>query len=372
MEGLAVMSRVPLFRWSDFLRTLAILGVFVLSRPEPAGARKEPFQLPAPEGRSLSTSSPTPMPTLTVAGEDPGSVAQGTPLTPVVPGLEPAEFPEAVRPKAVARYEGTPAPGLQVLLTSEGSTGADAQVRWVQTQGPPVVLDDPMVRTARLTVPEGATGSLGFLLVVGNAKGVDTAALTIPIEARSRVPRDPTLLADAGDPQVGLVGRMVTLNAIRSEPRGRIGYRWIQVGGPTIKLKIEDSYTYSFIPPAPGIYRFALVVAAGSEISEPAKVSVTVAAAVPTADLSYATAGTPPGAASVEPMEELARAALAGTDGGPRPPSGWPTPSTGSPSGWTSTVASPMPTVRFRASWKGSCPRTRGAVPSGTSGCSPH
>jgi hypothetical protein len=144
---------------------------------------------------------------------------------------------------------------------------------------------------------------------------MDTARLTVPIEGRAAVPKDPTLRADAGDDQVGLVGRMVTLNAIRSEPRGKIGYRWIQLGGPFVKLKLEDGYTYSFIPPAPGIYRFALVVATGSEISEPSRVTVTVASNVATGPSPSAET---PGMEATEPIDELARAALAALEGGPQ------------------------------------------------------
>jgi hypothetical protein len=311
-EGGAVTSRLSLLRWGDFLRVLAILAVLALTRPDPAGAQREPVNLPP----AMEAAGPPARPE-----DDVLPVPELEPDRPttVAPGPEPSAFPVQVVPKAVARCEGIAAPGLQVVLTSEGSTGAGAQVRWVQTQGPPVTLDDPMVRAARLTIPEGATGTLGFLLVVGNALGVDTAALTIPIEARARGPKDPTLRADAGDDQVGLVGRMVTLNAIRSEPRGKIGYRWLQVGGPAVKLKIEDGYTFSFIPPGPGIYRFALVVAAGSEISEPARVNVTVATAQPATSptiASDAAAGAPPGVAAVEPLDELARAALAAIEGG--------------------------------------------------------
>ena len=88
--------------------------------------------------------------------------------------------------------------------------------------------------------------------------------------------RLPAPRADAGDDQVGLIGREITLNGMRSEPRGQLAYRWIQTGGPTVRLKIEDSYVYSFVPTVPGHYRFALVVAANGEISEPDEVSVTV------------------------------------------------------------------------------------------------
>ncbi len=77
------------------------------------------------------------------------------------------------------------------------------------------------------------------------------------------------LRADAGDDQVGFVGRQMTLNGSRSEPRGKIGYRWLQLGGPDVKLKIEDGYIFTFVPSEPGIYRFALVVGEGGRILGP-------------------------------------------------------------------------------------------------------
>ena len=116
------------------------------------------------------------------------------------------------------------------------------------------------------------------------------------------------LKADAGDDIPGLVGHQVTLNGSRSEPRGRIGYRWLQVGGPKVRLKLEDRYVYSFVPTAPGLYRFALVVASGSEISEPATVTVTVGAATANAPAVEA-----PESATIG---EVARAALASSPGG--------------------------------------------------------
>lgn len=236
---------------------------------------------------------------------------------------EPAPFPEASRPRAVARVEGTPAPGLQITLDAEASTGEGLRYRWVQTQGPPVALADPASRRARLTVPDGA-GAIGFLLVVGNASGIDSTAVNVPVEDRSgRRPglaADPGLVADAGDDQVGFVGRQITLNGSRSEPRGPIGYRWIPLGGPKLRLKLEDGYVFSFVPTTPGQYQFALVVASGGLISEPDVVSVSVGAS-PT---SATAAGEPTalrmadaGSGLPDTIEAAARSALASLEGGP-------------------------------------------------------
>src|SRR5262245_2278704 len=178
------------------------------------------------------------------------------------------------KPRAVARLDGDAAPGGVITLSADGSVGESLSYRWVQTGGPAVEIADPNQPTIRVRVPE-ATAPLGFLLVVGNREGVDTAVVAVPVEtafaggATSAADPAASVRADAGDDQVGLVGHLITLNGLRSEPRGRLAYRWIQVGGPAVRARVQDAYICSFIPPAPGLYRFALVVAADGRISEP-------------------------------------------------------------------------------------------------------
>ena len=127
----------------------------------------------------------------------------------------------------------------------------------------------------------------------------------------------PALQADAGDDVIALAGRQVTLNGIRSQPRGRIGYRWVQCGGPTVRLKIEDGYIYTFVPAEPGVYRFLLLVAAGGAISEPDAVTVTVGnPSAPTPGAAGEGPAAPPPPEATLPLEEAARAALARVPGG--------------------------------------------------------
>lgn len=217
--------------------------------------------------------------------------------------------PGDTMPKAQAGYLGTAAPGARIVLTSDGSRGENLRFRWVQTQGPPVGLETPDRPTTGLIVPQEAS-ALGFTLVAAGAGGVETAALLIPV-AQSAPPAVATLtlLADAGDDQLAVVGRRVNLSGVLSEPRGQLGYRWIQVGGPKVRLFIEAEATYSFVPHLPGVYRFALVVAAGRTISEPDEVSVSVASP------SALPAGSP-AKAEVEEMPEAARRLLASVAGG--------------------------------------------------------
>lgn len=117
--------------------------------------------------------------------------------------------------------------------------------------------------------------------------------------------------ADAGDDQLGLVGARVTLNGGRSGPRGRIGFRWMQVEGPRVTDQSDDGYIHEFVPSAPGVYRFALVVAADKHISHPDHVTVVVPAThpVPSSTAGSSTWMTPN-------VETLTTQALASVEGG--------------------------------------------------------
>jgi hypothetical protein len=98
----------------------------------------------------------------------------------------------------------------------------------------------------------------------------------------------------------------MTLNGSRSEPKGRVGYRWFQLTGPQAVCLSQDRYIATFTPPAAGAYRFGLVVAAGSEISELDTVEVLVGTLPPGS----------PTLAPAQPLDELARTALVGLEGG--------------------------------------------------------
>lgn len=105
----------------------------------------------------------------------------------------------------------------------------------------------------------------------------DSRALP-PLPATSSVvPR-----ADAGDDQIGVVGSRITLNGGRSGPRGRIGFRWLQVEGPPVSESSDDRYIHEFVPTVPGLYRFALLVAADQYISPPDLVTIAVVSRPPT------------------------------------------------------------------------------------------
>ncbi|AMV40838.1 hypothetical protein [Planctomyces sp. SH-PL62] len=109
---------------------------------------------------------------------------------------------------------------------------------------------------------------------------------SIPSPRTTRPTAKPTatattpLRADAGDDQIGLVGRRITVNGGRSTPRGELAYRWIPLSGPKMEQGAQEEGYYSFVPTASGIYRLGLVVASvdadGVRISEVDEVVVTV------------------------------------------------------------------------------------------------
>lgn len=144
-----------------------------------------------------------------------------------------------------------------------------------------------------------------------------------PPTARDAVPP----VANAGDDQVGLVGHRVTLNASDSQPRPELSYRWIATQGPAPTAPEQDGYIYSFVPSAPGHYRFALVVAekGTGAISEPDYVDVLVGTAPPgayaqgqrTRDVSFHATPGFMDASGPEAVEALARSAVLSIEGGP-------------------------------------------------------
>ncbi len=255
--------------------------------PVRRGAMREPPSGVAPP------SFPGPRDPLRAGGHDLGAPSR-------VAGRDGGNAPgdRSLRGDAGAGPEGHPA--------CMGARAEQARVRWHQIRGAAVRLDHPTEVNASFTVPE-TDDPLGFLLVVANDRGIDSAEISVPC-SRADGPAAPGgSRADAGDDRLGLVGREITLNGMRSEPRGHLAYRWVQTGGPIVRLKIEEGYVYSFVPTVPGSYRFALVVAASGEISEPDEVSVTVG----TGARGGAVRGDA-AAADPLPTQELARAGLKG------------------------------------------------------------
>jgi hypothetical protein len=230
-------------------------------------------------------------------------------------------------PRAVGQVEATDDPAGPIILHADSSTGENLLYKWVQTRGPKVVVEDPAAPSIRFTRPDPAE-PIDFLLVVGNAAGVDSTLVPVPpatpepLEPPSVPPPDENSpRADAGDPQVGLVGHRITLNGMRSQPRAQLAYRWLQVSGPPIQSPVQDGYIFSFIPTQAGTYRFALVVAAAGQISDPSTVDVIIGlpeprAAAPVPVVPQST--TPSTSLFPPPLWQLCRNTLQSIDGGPQ------------------------------------------------------
>jgi hypothetical protein len=110
-----------------------------------------------------------------------GSGDRAATPTPPLPG-PPSDA--ALPPRAVASVIGTAAPGEILTLSYEGTKGGDIRLRWVQVEGPIVVIDDPTAARARVVVPD-APGVLGFLLAVGNSAGIEATRVALPIVPRT-------------------------------------------------------------------------------------------------------------------------------------------------------------------------------------------
>ena len=124
----------------------------------------------------------------------------------------------------------------------------------------------------------GAGGGRGTRLrpVASGRGGLDRAALEIPLELHPRPVLPAVVVADAGDDLLAIARHRVTLNGIRSSPRERSVYRWIQVEGPPVRGREDQAWICSFIPPEAGTYRFLLVTAAEGAISQPDEVVLSV------------------------------------------------------------------------------------------------
>ena len=213
-------------------------------------------------------------------------------------------------PRAAPRLDGRAMAGLKLTLDGSASSGGQVWYRWIQTQGPRVVLANIDRPETSFVVPNDAT-ALGFVLVVGNAAGVDARALAIDVLETERSEAEAELRADAGGNQTTGVGRRVMLDGKASEPSGRIRYRWMQVGGPAAKIQSTAGSTCSFIPDVAGEYQFALlVIGATGLVSDPAVVTVRAVAAV-RSDRDGTPADNPDMA-----IDELARRSLGSIPGG--------------------------------------------------------
>jgi hypothetical protein len=206
----------------------------------------------------------------------------------------PGEKPKVATAVDEVVYQGVIVPGARVEIGPDEPVPAGTSFRWTQVEGPTVAIDNPSAAKIHFNAPAGAK-KLAFLMSVKSSRGERSTRVMVPIsEPKSATPAPGVArnlagslpVADGGDDQVGQVGRRITLNGTRSRPVGRVGYRWLQLSGPTASEVTEDGGSYSFVPAMPGSYRFALVVAHESRASVPDVVAVVVgqpARPIPTA-----------------------------------------------------------------------------------------
>jgi hypothetical protein len=242
----------------------------------------------------------------------------------------PAEIPAPASAVKV-EVDGTATPGSRLRLHVAGTVRPSSHYLWYQMAGPPVELNGRTEPELKVMVPQGAD-ELVFLLVIGDARGLQEASVTIPVIAPPGAPAEPLAAsgeprADAGDDQIGLVGRRITLNGSASTPPRDLDYRWIQVGGPETVPLTEAGRYVTFTPRLPGRYRFGLFVAHENRISPPDYVSVDVGqlAAAGPAPAPSAPAPAPAGLPTAAPplfaagseFDAVVAAALAGLDDAP-------------------------------------------------------
>jgi hypothetical protein len=192
-----------------------------------------------------SGTGPTPAPRATIPG-------RGT--------ASPASVDRFSSARGDVRYEGVPVSGSRITIGVSGTLDPRTSYHWVQIEGPPVTIEDETKPRITVTVPPDAQ-ALGFLMTMNDARGQRTARISIPIRSAENPASPSVLRADAGDDQIGLVGRRITLNGSGGSSVAGIAYRWFQMAGPRVDHGLQEASYYSFTPTAPGIYRFGLVVA---------------------------------------------------------------------------------------------------------------
>ena len=228
-----------------------------------------------------------------IGGRHAAAPTSAAPVSAPAPHAVGNEAPTAA-PTLDVRSDGPPTTGSRITI---GMQNPDPGVsyQWMQIEGPPVTIEDPTQSKIQFTIPLDAR-NLAFLLNMTDGKAKRTARFSIPIENSTLANSSPKNRADAGNEQIGLVGRQITLRAVGTATRREaIAYRWFQLAGPKIENAVEERDYYTFVPKTSGVYRFGLIFASGAGstapfISEMNEVRVTVGE-LPTAFGATAIAG---------------------------------------------------------------------------------
>ena len=236
-------------------------------------------------------------------------------------GADEPAAPEIEVDSTEIRTEVPAVPGAAMVLTIGQGAEDGTRYRWVQVEGPAVAIEVPAKPSIKILIPGGAE-RLAFLAVAARRDLVRVVRVVVPIQgdaARASWGARPSgkVKADAGDDQVGLVGRRVTLNGSRSVPADGKTARWLQVGGPPVLAPQQEGSFFSFVPAGPGLHRFLLMVAGEGEVSEPDEVAVLVGTPPPGAAPPPAPVQAPVAAPAPTPDQILA-GALPGLPNAPR------------------------------------------------------
>jgi hypothetical protein len=242
--------------------------------------------------------SPKPAMAAARPGRD-GTPAEMTlPTEPSGPrAVAPETSSDGARKPAIPRIEvnstelrtSTPAvPGAILVLEADARLHEGTHFQWLQVEGPPVEIRDSARPAIHVKVPAGGD-RLAFVLVAARPERTIVNRIVIPLQptAAGAIGTKPApdekkprgagkIQADAGDDQVGLVGHRVTLNGSRSVPAHGNTARWLQISGPPAVQPQRHGPFFSFVPTAPGLYRFMLVVAGGDEVPDADDVTVLV------------------------------------------------------------------------------------------------
>lgn len=160
-------------------------------------------------------------------------------------------------PVAEAGDDATVRKRTLVTLHGEGSFDPDGDAltfTWTQALGPSVVLSNPDSATPAFTPP--ASGTYGFELLISDGDG-GIARDTVRIFAKNTQPS-----ADAGLDRTARKRAVVQLDGgASSDADGDfLGYRWTQVGGPSVPVRDAGSASATFVPITSGTYAFRLLV----------------------------------------------------------------------------------------------------------------
>jgi hypothetical protein len=176
-----------------------------------------------------------------------------------------------------------------VMLDGSGSSDPDGDLPlgylWTQSGGPAVTLSSPVVISPTFSTPSDPA-VLTFTLMVTDSLGLPGFTPDVVVITVTNQPP----VANAGEDQMVARLALARLNGSgSSDPDGDLplGYRWAQIGGPTVTLSTPTVVSPTFTtPPDPVVLTFTLAVtdSLGLETLAPDEVVVTVTNQPPVAD----------------------------------------------------------------------------------------